>query len=283
MSKSHFFIDSKATVIKKVISVSIWDLSTIHLHRSPITQKIHNVRSRTRLFHILLTLNRKLKQQRQAVALPRMPWTVSCVHCWLLECLPGEADLTQEPQCWTQVPQTQCVAEMRITVHCPLLDPGLCDWLHMSEEKSEVWVHQVVSLVLGAPLCWAEKEAGSLNRASCSMLAPCSEGTPTSLRAFWRLWWKTRPSALHAVWQGSPHMQLPHVATVSALPWSVLDNLCWSSQAKPSQAVWARRPWNQHWVYEVKAISRFTVWIVSTGNDFVCTVTVHFFWTPLLH
>lgn len=45
-----------------------------------------------------------------------MSRAVSCVQRWLLGCLLGEADLTQELRDWTEVPQTWCVADMRIAV-----------------------------------------------------------------------------------------------------------------------------------------------------------------------
>lgn len=61
----------------------------------------------------------------------------------------------------TQVSQTWCVVERELWNIHPVLDPGLCDCLPVSEGQSEVseqQLHPVMALVPGVPIVLPSRE-----------------------------------------------------------------------------------------------------------------------------
>lgn len=144
MSKSHIFIDSRSSHLilfflsifhirsrhpTMVVSGSIWDLSIIHLCRSPIAQKLRNLRSWTQFFHILLTLNGKPEPWSWDMAFLCTSWAVSCVPCWLSLCFHRETDPTQELQTGLSCLKHDVLQRWEWWYIYSVLDPGLCVWL----------------------------------------------------------------------------------------------------------------------------------------------------------
>lgn len=180
----------------------------------------------------------------------------------------------------TQVSQTQCVVEIRIVEYLSCFGPRPMWLTHVGRAIRGVKAPAAAPADGSDPrsargAAQQRRKPGSLDQESQSMWGSVLWRDPCFSESIVRPLVEKRPPSLRCCVMGSiPAAALqPHSAGLAQLP--VVE--------QPSQEVWAWRAWIQGWVYEVRAISRITVWVVSTGNDFVCTVTVRFIRTQLLH
>lgn len=183
------------------------------------------------------------------------------------------ADLTQELLYWLKRLRHSVLWRWELWNIRPSLDPGLCDCLPVLE---------------GSQRCQSARSSPSDGSGARSPIVLPSRRKPGSLDQECHSMWGRQPClvgssvtplggktpTLPAVWRG------PCLHCLAGSPRRPCPVTC-GGAAKPSSL--SRRAGIQGWVYEVRAISRFTVWVVSTGNGSVCTVTVHFIWTQLLH